>query len=125
MADQLGLDLDDQPRAERTGVLESFHVRAHMSAEEALAGERKARGQDARILAVFVNAVPGMRMTASRVELALVDYGPPPTPLLTSIRRALTNLTRRGLLVHYPADRRPGPRGARESTWGLADRTQE
>jgi hypothetical protein len=39
---------------------------------------------------------------------------------ITSVRRALTNLTTRGLLTHHTADRRPGPFGAKESTWSLA-----
>jgi hypothetical protein len=40
---------------------------------------------------------------------------------ITSVRRALTNLTNRGLLIHHKADRRPGPFGAKESTWSLAE----
>jgi hypothetical protein len=31
----------------------------------------------------------------------------------------MKNLTKRGLLVHHPEDRRPGPFGARESVWSL------
>lgn len=116
MSQQLGLPLDDAPAPARKP-RRSFHVRSHVTVEEALAGERKAQRQDRRVLEVFR---PGQRLTPSQVHGLLCDETGPPAPLLTSIRRSLTNLTRRGVLVHYRADRRPGPRGARESTWGLA-----
>lgn len=113
MTEQLGLDLEPaQPRRRREAALESFHVRAHVTVTEALDGERRAGKQDADILAFF-QKFPG-RWTPSDVHR---DF---PKMLLTSVRRSLTNLTTRGLLTHHPTDRRPGPFGAKESTWSLA-----
>ncbi len=103
------LDLDIAPR---------FHTRGEpMGPAEALAGERRAQRQDARILAWF-RAHPG-RWTPSEVHAAedLLDLNCP----LTSTRRAITNLTRAGQLRHYPTDRKPGPFGAKESTWSVSD----
>lgn len=117
MADQLGLDLDEQPPKARADTPPSYHVRAHQTVAEVEAGESRAARQDVLVLEVFRT---GRRLTPSQVEDILVETQPPPVPLLTSIRRSMSNLTRRGLLIHYKADRRAGPRGARESTWGLA-----
>jgi hypothetical protein len=116
------LDPPDPPMQRRTAALTSHHVRAHETAEEALAGDERARAQEASILGYFQafaataavdGATPG-RFTPSEVH-AMFPAWP-----ITSIRRAITNLTRAGHLRHFPADRRPGPRGAREGTWGLA-----
>lgn len=114
MADQLGLDLEEQPRAPRTDAREAFHVRSHVTAEEAAEGEARAASQDDQVLAFFRACSPGRRWTPSEAYFYFSTWP------ITSLRRSFTNLTVRGLLVHYPADRRPGPRGARESTWGLA-----
>lgn len=120
MTDQLRLRLDaDPPKAERASGLRSYHVRSHQTADEAVAGEKRAGRQDQRILEVFRSYAHGRRLTPSQVHGLLCDETGPPAPLLTSIRRALTNLTASGKLVHYPADRREGPHGAKESTWGL------
>ena len=119
MSEQLGLDLEDAPKGKRRGALRSFHARSHVPVAEALAGENRANRQDALVLAVF-RALPGRRLTPSDVEYELAQREPPPIPLLTSIRRSLTNLTNRGLLAHDARDRRPGPRGSSESTWSLA-----
>ena len=122
MADQLGLDLDDQPRATRAGALESYHVRSHQTAEEAIAGERKAAHQEDVVLAWFRERGSAHHAGPSEVWMALgsLEKGWP----LTSIRRAMTNLAtsrpgKEAQLVHYAAERRPGPFGAMESTWGL------
>lgn len=91
-----------------------------MGADEALAGNRRAARQDARVLEAFrLYATHGQRLTPSQVHALLCDETGPPAPLLTSIRRSLTNLTTRGLLEHHPRDRHLGPRGATESTWSL------
>jgi hypothetical protein len=116
----LALDPDEPPRAPRAGVLRHAHLQGQpLTVGEALFLERKAARQDALVLAVF-QALPGEPLTPTGVLLEIIEREPPPAPLLTSIRRSLTNLTRRGLLVHDKRDRRPGPRGARESTWRLA-----
>lgn len=116
MPAQLTLVLDaPPPRKPRAAALRHHHVRSHQPVEEALEGEARAQQQDARVLEIFWRA-QRRRLTPSEVW-GLLDGQ---VPLLTSVRRSITNLTARGLLVHYRADRRMGPRGARESAWGLA-----
>lgn len=119
MKQQLALDLADPPRRERAAALRSAHFRSHVPADEALARETAAGRQERRILAVFQHR-PGACLTPSQVRGLLCDECGPQAPLLTSVRRALTNLTTRGKLVHHETDRRPGPHGAKESTWSLS-----
>lgn len=118
MADQLGLDLDEQPAPNPPRRRRSYHVRSHQTVDEVVAGEHKASLQDARILDVFRRA-PGQRFTPSAVQDELIEMEPPPVPLLTSVRRSITTLCTRGFLIHFKADRRPGPFGSKQSTWGL------
>lgn len=121
---QLDLALAESPRKARTAALRSFHIGqpgGHASIDEALDGERAAQRQEDMILGWFrqcEEAVPGARArwTPSDVHSEHpFRYWP-----ITSVRRALTNLTTRGLLLHHRTDRRPGPYGAKESTWSLA-----
>lgn len=116
-AEQSRLDFD-APTQPRTAALESFHVRSHMTAEEALEGERRANRQEALVLAYLRSRPPGLRVTPSALWSALGGeaFGP-----LTSLRRALTNLTVRGVLVHHQQERRVGPYGSKESCWSLAE----
>lgn len=111
--------------APRMGTLVSFHAKhVHVTAPEALEGEQRAAKQESAILEWFRvrdrYRADQPRWTPSDVHAAFPQWP------ITSIRRALTNLCtvspRRPAppLRHYRADRRPGPRGARESTWGLA-----
>lgn len=111
---QLGLFDAPPPKARRTAALRSFHARSE-NAEEALAGEARAAHQEAAILSCFeaFRYTYGGRMTPSQVAELF------PAWPITSIRRALTNLTQAGKLRKHPEDRRDGPRGARECTWGL------
>lgn len=111
MTDQLGLDFT-APQQRRTAALESFHVQSHVTVPEALAGEKKAKRQEDAILDYF-RLRPVQRFTPSEVAAQFPQWP------LTSVRRAMTNLSKAGALVHYPADRRPGPYGAAESSWGL------
>ena len=92
-----------------------FHVRSHTPVHEVRAGERKAERQEFAILRWFRAQDRGHRATPSEVHAAFPDWE------LTSCRRALTVLTNELLLVHWPGDRRQGPRGARESVWSLAE----
>lgn len=115
---QLALSFDvAPPRARRTAALRHFKPRDE-SPDEALAGEARARGQEVAILWHF--RTQGRRLTPSDVHEAFPRWP------LQSVRRALTNLStaREGQeqppLRKHPEDRRPGPRGARECTWGLA-----
>ncbi len=99
--EQLGLELE-QPRRRRGAALVAFHPRLETPAE-ALEGEARAVRQEDALLAWF-RLHPGRRFAPSEVhELAGL------TCPITSVRRALTNLTNRGELVHHPEDRRPGP----------------
>lgn len=115
---QLPLPLASAPQAKRTAALRSFKAR-HETAEEALAGEAKAQRQEDIILEhMRKDWKPYMRWTPSQLndQWHLGKYGWP----ITSIRRALTNLTAKGLLRKHPEDRRLGPRGSKECTWSLA-----
>jgi hypothetical protein len=116
MTAQLPLGFES-PTAPRSSGLRSFHANASTTVDEALAGEARAKAQDDRVLSWF-GWVGGARFTASEVHTALggdAGFGP-----LTSLRRSLTGLAKAGKLQHHRADRRPGPRGARETTWSRA-----
>lgn len=133
------------PRRRRAAALEHFHP-GHETTAEALAGEERARDQEAVILRYFRDMYDAVsleaeaaicrdpsrsctldmrpaRRTPSEVEAALFSRGcrwP-----LTSIRRALTNLSTETEeqpnppLKKHPEDRRPSPRGGRECCWSL------
>jgi len=112
---QLALDMSIAPAPPPTARILSYHVRSHQTVAEVVSGEGKARRQEDRVLGWF-QAHPTARVTPS--ELWRWE-GVARLPL-TSVRRALSNLTTQGWLRHYKSDRRPGPYGANESTWGLA-----
>lgn len=122
MSEQLGIGFE-APEAPRTSALRHHHVRAHETAEEALAGERAAAGQEVEVLRwwrVQDGRRPGVRFSPSEVWKAV---GEPRSWPLTSVRRALTNLTNEAeppILVHHPEDKRPGLFGRGEGTWSLA-----
>lgn len=113
MAQQLGLPLDDAPKKPRRGALRSFHARSHVPVAEALAGENRNRGQEECVLAWIRDLGEGRRFTPREVHRAF------PGLELTSVRRALSDLTKAGRLVHHDEDLRRGPKGT-ESTWGIA-----
>lgn len=115
-AHQAVLDFALPLRTPRT--LSSYHVSSPATTlPEALAGEKRARSQEAAIFRLFYG-LDGEHLTPSEVANKVNRGRERPWPL-TSIRRALTNMTKRGLLVHHPYDRRPGPYVALESTWSL------
>lgn len=133
MTEQLALLINEAPRQERAAPIKpavAFHTRRQpMNVGEALRGEQKARRQDALVLHVLQRAATTSesRLTPSRVyEILRADLGPR-APLLTSVRRSLTNLSTPDParwpagppLQHHPKDRRPGPRGSSESVWSL------
>lgn len=119
MSDQLELGFV-APEAPRTARLRHHHVRAHQPADEALAGEQRAIRQEEVLVAWFEvqsYVLHDVRFTPSQVWKMLGEgLGWP----LTSTRRAMTNATNAGLLVHHQDDRREGLYGAREGTWSLA-----
>lgn len=118
---QLPLDLSPEtPRQARAGALRSFYAAGQpIPVPEALAGEAAAQEQDAQVLAVFLRA-PGAHLTPTEVLEALQRAHGQAAPLLTSVRRSMSTMTERRLLVHYSRERRPSPRGGTESAWGLA-----
>ena len=109
MRQQLALQLDP-PKAPRTSALRSFHVRSHIPAHEALQGEQRAQTQEDLVLA-WMKAHPG-RHTPPEVLAGLGVNWP-----LTSVRRALTDLTAAFELRHWRGDRREGIYGSLNSTW--------
>jgi hypothetical protein len=117
VADQLDLGLDATPRRARTAVLRAAHIRSHVPVAAAESIEEKAAKQEDLVLAWF-RAHPGHRAGPSEVWVAMGGQakGWP----LTSVRARITTLERRGLLTHWPADRRPGAYGSMESSWSLA-----
>lgn len=119
MTSQLPLDLTGGPAPKEPKPPRSFHVRSHTTVDEAEAGEARAQTQEAAILQWFRLqdvAVPGVRFRPSQVH-DVFDQWP-----ITSIRRALSNLTSANpsKLTHWPGDRGEGPLGAKESTWSLS-----
>ena len=123
MSTQLDLVLEppDPPRQERTAALRAHHVRGHQTADEALAGEDQARRQEEAIMGFFqafastaatAGATPG-RYTPSEVN-AMFPQWP-----ITSIRARITTLQRHGRLLKFKTERRRGPHGRQEWTWGL------
>ena len=119
---QLAIALADPPRQEKTAALRSYHTKnRNVPVEEALQGERRARGQEARILAWFRAVRPGYCATPTDVYNAFFGRLE-----LTSVRRALSNLSdekryTRPPLRHNEKDYRPSPRDGTETTWSLAE----
>lgn len=123
---QLDLEIPPPPTKERGSALKSFHTRRQpMRVQEALAGEKAARRQDAMVLHVLERA--RHPMTPSEVHAVLVADVGRRAPLLTSVRRSLTTMSMEdperwpsgAPLRHNPKDRRPGLYGRTESTWEL------
>jgi len=77
--------------------------------------EEKAASQNDRILAFF-KAHPGQAFTPAEVWKALDPDGISP---ITSYRRSITNLTKRGLLIHLKEekDKKNGIYGRSNDTW--------
>lgn len=121
---QLGLELTETPRKKRAGVLLSFHPQHQpIPVPEVLEREKKAGRQDAELLDFIRAHWPSDGFTPSEVHARYrgrMDLLGRRAPLLTSIRRSLTNATKRGVLRHWPQERRPGPHGVPESCWSLS-----
>ena len=112
MSEQLSLL---EPPARVPATISSFHPNEGQPLAEALAGEERARSQEVCILEWMRRQPVGARLAPSDVHEAF-DWWP-----ITSIRRALSNLTKKGHLVHFPKERVDGPLGSKESTWGLSE----
>lgn len=109
------LDLLEPPSALRTGALRSFHIKGgHVTVPEAQDGERRARSQEAAVLA-WMRAHPG-RWTPWDLAEAL-------GLCINSVRRSMTNLAHANpaRLRHIEGERRvAGPWGQRSGVWEAA-----
>ena len=101
-------------------LVESYHTRGSLTtARERAHGERKAREQEERVLRYF-RANPKAWGPSEVHEAAFAKSVP-----LTSVRRAMTNLSDEDLHPDGPplvktSDTRPGSFGRREHLWRLA-----
>jgi Fe2+ or Zn2+ uptake regulation protein len=92
----------------------TFHNTVGLRGQPLIDAVRAAEGQEAIVLAVFEHA--GRALTPSEVWRLISDAGhlwP-----LTSVRRAISNLTREGLLVKLDVQR-TGIYGKPEHHWAL------
>lgn len=79
--------------------------------------ERAARTQEDRILAFYRSRPLAACYAPSQIHELVLPRAP-----ITSVRRAMTKLTDRGLLCHLLYARRIGPYGRPEHFWELARR---
>lgn len=91
---------------------ESFHNTTNERGETLRRAESKAKYQDAQVLALFRKHAP-LALSPSQVHRALATKAP-----LTSIRRAITNLTAAELLARTDMKVR-GVYGRSEFKWRL------
>jgi hypothetical protein len=89
----------------------SYHTRNTTPQNEVEEGEVTAKRQEAIILKHFI-ANPEQRYTPFEIKEAVGS-----TWEITSVRRAITNLTKAGHLVKDPLNRRPGKKGKSNCTW--------
>lgn len=88
-----------------------FHNTLGLTGRQLIAAARVAKGQEAAIMEIFRAA--GRPLSPSEVHARM-----PGRALLTSVRRAISNLTNAGALVKL--DRvQPGPFGQPEHLWQL------
>ena len=96
----------------------TYHNTTHSTGEELRDYRRKTLAQDQFILEFF-RKHPNNEFTPSEVLHRLFTENVP----LTSVRRAMTNLTNDGKLVKTPHQRK-GPFGRPEHCWRLAGSVQ-
>lgn len=88
-----------------------FHNSVGLTGRQLVAASRVAKGQEAAVLEVFRAA--GRPLTPSEVHASM-----PGRVLLTSVRRAISNLTQARALVKLDQVQ-PGPFGQPEHLWTL------
>lgn len=91
----------------------SFHVNSPMESKEVVKGTKVAKGQE-RVIMRFFKKHPDSRFTPPEVQEATGLKCP-----LTSVRRAITTLTRKGKLKKCVLKRRKGKFGLKNCTWRL------
>jgi len=99
-------------RVTKTGKTPSYHQRHAMNTAEVQQREQVARGQDLVVLETLRKYGP---CTPGQAWQLIV--GNNPKALLSSVRRSLTNLTNRGLLLKGP--KVSGPLGHPVHQWQL------
>jgi hypothetical protein len=92
----------------------SFHIRNNTPEQEVIEGEAAAQKQEA-IIFDFFKANPESKYTPFDIKEAVGSSWE-----LTSIRRAISNLTKRGYLIKDALDRKPGKKGKSNCTWYYA-----
>jgi len=100
--------------------LNIFHNTTHEVGAELKEATDKAKTQDDLVLRYFKARLAGIAFTPSQIHDRLIGFGQldKSTPL-TSIRRAISNLTESGHLVKTTS-KKPGPMGRNEYRWKLA-----
>jgi hypothetical protein len=93
-----------------------YHVRNHTPLAERTEGERKAKSQ-AQVILGFMRERADDSWGPHEIQRLLFDEQTP----LTSIRRALTDLTNDGYLVKQVEKRTFGKYGVSNCTWTIAD----
>jgi len=94
--------------------MRSFHNTIDYTGELLLKAEQNARKQEDKILIFFVSK-PGERFTPFEIQKAVLPYAP-----VTSVRRAMTNLTTKGYLIKTD-DQKLEEWGKHNYLWKLAN----
>ncbi len=94
---------------------DSFYNTVNLAAQELKKAEQDALSQEQRILRFFIMRGKGSSTSPSGVRTDLFDNSIP----VTSVRRAMTNLTSRGDLLKSDAMIK-GPYGMPEHLWTVA-----
>jgi hypothetical protein len=95
-------------------IMTSFHTRNNTPANEMIQGEEAAKKQEVIILNFFMQR-KDERFTPFEVQQAVgKDWE------ITSVRRAITNLTTSGRLIKDDKIRKPGLKGKSNCTWSYA-----
>jgi hypothetical protein len=92
-------------------MMTSYHTRNYTPQHELLTGEAMAEKQEAAILDFFM-ANQGVRFTPFEVKEAVNGMWE-----ITSVRRAITNLTTGKKLIKDEFNRKPGAKGKSNCTW--------
>lgn len=95
----------------------SFYNTVPISGIDLSQAEKNAKGQEALVLEVYRKYPQNQFTPFEMLELIGINYP------VTSIRRALTNLTSKGLLIKTEAKRK-GKYGMVNNTWRLAGYTK-
>ncbi len=95
-------------------MIDSYHNTTGSDGDELDEYEGKAKSQESRIMGFYNERYHDLGFTPSEIRARVFDDKPP----ITSVRRAMTNLTNAGRLVKTEQQRR-GPEGRPEHVWRL------